>query len=252
MQERARPLSMHTLSRSCDMLLVRAGARCLTMHDSTAHPFTHPFTHMSTRKHTQNPRMTCICTRRGALPEDCAALSRGAWLTRAPMLVLGSHDWNTPNAKGELPCHGKRQEAVLAAAAAGTGGAPAGVSAGDAPAGQDGSCGGGGGPQRGGGGQQSQEEGPGSSKAVAQEGSAEPGAGAGDGASEEEGAKVAGGTKEGPGALLLVPRHSTHHSFNDILLLFEPILGPVCKLVSGWLARCPVAPAPCLLLCLLC
>ncbi|GLC73753.1 hypothetical protein PLESTF_001415400 [Pleodorina starrii] len=41
----------------------------------------------------------------------------------APLLVIGSDDWNTPNAEGKLKCGGGNQERVLAAAAAGGGGA---------------------------------------------------------------------------------------------------------------------------------
>lgn len=49
-----------------------------------------------------------------ALPEDSAALC--GWRTRAPLLVLGSHDWNIPNERGELTCGGDAQRAVLNAA----------------------------------------------------------------------------------------------------------------------------------------
>lgn len=51
---------------------------------------------------------------RYALPEDSAALC--GWRTRAPLLVLGSHDWNIPNERGELACGGDAQRAVLSAA----------------------------------------------------------------------------------------------------------------------------------------
>ena len=52
---------------------------------------------------------------RGALPEDSAALN--GWQTDAPLLVMGSHTWNTPNDKGRLFCDGVRQERVFKAAA---------------------------------------------------------------------------------------------------------------------------------------
>ncbi|GIM11055.1 hypothetical protein Vretimale_14412 [Volvox reticuliferus] len=50
-------------------------------------------------------------------------LNRWVNPTRPPLLVIGSDDWNTPNAKGMLKCGGVNQERVLAAAAAGGGGA---------------------------------------------------------------------------------------------------------------------------------
>ncbi|KXZ55905.1 hypothetical protein GPECTOR_2g1456 [Gonium pectorale] len=40
-----------------------------------------------------------------------------------PLLVIGSEDWNTPNAEGRMKCGGANQERALAAAAAGGGGA---------------------------------------------------------------------------------------------------------------------------------
>ncbi|KAG2500884.1 hypothetical protein HYH03_001644 [Edaphochlamys debaryana] len=45
------------------------------------------------------------------------------WAAPNPLLVIGSHDWNTPLAGGRLKCGGVNQERVLAAAAAGGGGA---------------------------------------------------------------------------------------------------------------------------------
>lgn len=36
--------------------------------------------------------------------------------TCTPLLIMGSHDWNVPNAHGQLSCGGERQEAILAAA----------------------------------------------------------------------------------------------------------------------------------------
>lgn len=91
---------------------------------------------------------------RGPLPPDCSML-QGAWLTPSPILIMGSHDWNTPNAAtGRLACDGPKQEAVLAAAASGRGG-------------------------------------------------------------EEGGQGGAAAPRGGPGALLLVPRGSNHHSFAD-------------------------------------
>ena len=50
----------------------------------------------------------------GALLPDQAALE--GWTTQSPLLVMGSHTWNTPNEKGRLFCDGERQEEVFAAA----------------------------------------------------------------------------------------------------------------------------------------
>lgn len=52
---------------------------------------------------------------RGALLPDQAALE--GWTTSSPLLVMGSHTWNTPNEKGQLFCGGERQEQVFASAA---------------------------------------------------------------------------------------------------------------------------------------
>ncbi|KAG2445853.1 hypothetical protein HXX76_000457 [Chlamydomonas incerta] len=54
-------------------------------------------------------------------PEEWPTVQR--WPNPAPMLVIGSHDWNTPGIDGKLKCGGENQERVLAAAAAGGGGA---------------------------------------------------------------------------------------------------------------------------------
>ncbi|BDA43924.1 Platelet-activating factor acetylhydrolase [Coccomyxa sp. Obi] len=51
----------------------------------------------------------------GALPADSPALL--GWKTDSPLLVMGSHTWNTPNEKGRLFCDGVRQPRVFAAAA---------------------------------------------------------------------------------------------------------------------------------------
>ncbi|GBF87426.1 hypothetical protein Rsub_00137 [Raphidocelis subcapitata] len=50
------------------------------------------------------------------LPTGSPALT--GWLPgcRAPLLVVGSDDWNTPRADGSMPCDAKRQAAVLEAA----------------------------------------------------------------------------------------------------------------------------------------
>jgi hypothetical protein len=50
------------------------------------------------------------------MPSEAAALE--AWQTRAPLLVMGSHDWNVPNAWGNLSCGESRQNAILTAAKA--------------------------------------------------------------------------------------------------------------------------------------
>lgn len=49
-----------------------------------------------------------------AVPPESPALE--GWKTRAPVLILGSHDWNVPNAFGELLCGAERQAAILNAA----------------------------------------------------------------------------------------------------------------------------------------
>ena len=54
--------------------------------------------------------------RRGALPEDCAALQ--GWATDSPLLVLGSHTWNLPDAQGKMTCDGPRQGRLFEAATA--------------------------------------------------------------------------------------------------------------------------------------
>ena len=53
--------------------------------------------------------------RRGALLPGQAALE--GWATSAPLLVLGSQTWNTPDAKGRLFCNGDKQDMVFASAA---------------------------------------------------------------------------------------------------------------------------------------
>ena len=55
-----------------------------------------------------------LCACRGALLADQDVLLR--WRTPSPLLIMGSHSWNTPNEKGELKCGGPRQEQILEAA----------------------------------------------------------------------------------------------------------------------------------------
>ena len=50
---------------------------------------------------------------RGALLADQAALEQ--WKTNSPILIMGSHKWNTPNARGQLACGGERQARLLQA-----------------------------------------------------------------------------------------------------------------------------------------
>ena len=38
------------------------------------------------------------------------------WRTRSPLLILGSHDWNTPQEGDGLKCGGELQEALMRAA----------------------------------------------------------------------------------------------------------------------------------------
>ncbi|KAL3138653.1 hypothetical protein ABBQ32_006413 [Trebouxia sp. C0010 RCD-2024] len=49
----------------------------------------------------------------GALLADQAALER--WKTNSPLLIMGSHRWNTPNSRGQLACGGERQAKLLQA-----------------------------------------------------------------------------------------------------------------------------------------
>jgi hypothetical protein len=49
-----------------------------------------------------------------ALPEDVTCLD--TWRTKAPLLVMGSHDWNVPNLQGELICWPERQNRIFNAA----------------------------------------------------------------------------------------------------------------------------------------
>jgi hypothetical protein len=49
-----------------------------------------------------------------ALPEEAQCLD--TWRTKAPLLVMGSHDWNVPNLQGELLCGPERQEKIFEAA----------------------------------------------------------------------------------------------------------------------------------------
>ncbi|KAL4443328.1 hypothetical protein ABPG75_011065 [Micractinium tetrahymenae] len=65
----------------------------------------------------EDPRFACAVALDpwwyAVFPES-AALRR--FQTRTPLLVMGSHDWNVPNAYGQLNCGGERQEAILSAA----------------------------------------------------------------------------------------------------------------------------------------
>ncbi|KAL6750524.1 hypothetical protein V8C86DRAFT_2810652 [Haematococcus lacustris] len=110
-----------------------------------------------------------------ALPLESPALK--GWATSAPLLVLGSHTWNSPNAQGNLPC-GRHQDTVLQAAAQGQGA----------------------------------------------------GAELGRGWAAEEPALGGKGRGKGPGALLLVPKDSSHNSFDDISLYFGGIAAPLFKM----------------------
>lgn len=49
-----------------------------------------------------------------ALPPEALCLHK--WETRAPLLVMGSHDWNVPNLNGEVLCGPHRQERIFEAA----------------------------------------------------------------------------------------------------------------------------------------
>ena len=55
----------------------------------------------------------CTTRRFGMVPESPALQQ---WRTRSPLLILGSHDWNTPREGEDLKCGGKLQAALLPAA----------------------------------------------------------------------------------------------------------------------------------------
>jgi hypothetical protein len=66
------------------------------------------------------PCLLCLYLRllpRTLLPEGSPALQ--GWRSSAPLLIMGSQEWNTPDAAGKLSCNGERQQRVLAAAAGG-------------------------------------------------------------------------------------------------------------------------------------
>jgi platelet-activating factor acetylhydrolase len=46
-----------------------------------------------------------------ALPEEATCLA--AWRTKAPLLVMGSHDWNVPNMQGQMLCGPERQNTIF-------------------------------------------------------------------------------------------------------------------------------------------
>jgi dienelactone hydrolase len=46
-----------------------------------------------------------------ALPEEAMCLDK--WRTKAPLLVMGSHDWNVPNLQGEMLCGPERQNKIF-------------------------------------------------------------------------------------------------------------------------------------------
>ncbi len=56
----------------------------------------------------------CGVIRWYALPPERKVLE--AFQTQTPLLIMGSHDWNVPNAFGEMTCGAERQLQVLEAA----------------------------------------------------------------------------------------------------------------------------------------
>jgi len=46
-----------------------------------------------------------------ALPEEAMCLAK--WRTKAPLLVMGSHDWNVPNLQGQMLCGPERQSKIF-------------------------------------------------------------------------------------------------------------------------------------------
>lgn len=46
-----------------------------------------------------------------ALPEEATCLA--TWRTKAPLLVMGSHDWNVPNMQGQMLCGPERQDKIF-------------------------------------------------------------------------------------------------------------------------------------------
>lgn len=95
-----------------------------------------------------------------ALPGDSPALT--GWRTSSPLLIIGSHDWNTPDAAGKMKCNGVRQRALMEASR------------------------------------------------VTQ---------------DTRSGRVTGG-----GSLLVVPKNSTHHSFDDVSLYFDARLRGLMRL----------------------
>ena len=55
----------------------------------------------------------CIPLCRGALLADQAALEQ--WKTNSPILIMGSHRWNIPNARGQIAAGRERQAKLLQA-----------------------------------------------------------------------------------------------------------------------------------------
>ena len=62
----------------------------------------------STHPHLFSPYLH---TRWDALPDSCPTLD--IWTTDSPLLIIGSHVWNTPNpVTGKMSCNGELQEQV--------------------------------------------------------------------------------------------------------------------------------------------
>ncbi|KAF5829719.1 platelet-activating factor acetylhydrolase, isoform II-domain-containing protein [Dunaliella salina] len=154
----------------------------------------------------------------GALPPDCSILASGSWPSRAPILVLGSHAWNTPNpVTQKMACNGERQEALLSAAAGhkstGPGMTALGSTKGTHNKGMQGSS------QQGGDEQNLQED--------CMQGKHANGMNA---AATGRTQGPCGG--RGPGALLVICRDSNHHSYDDVLLFFGRLMSPLLKLFN--------------------
>lgn len=70
---------------------------------------------LTASQHPQFQACVCLDPWWPALPPQSAALT--GWATRAPVLVIGSHDWNIPDAvTGEMKCGAAQQRRLLEAA----------------------------------------------------------------------------------------------------------------------------------------
>lgn len=101
--------------------LVLCSARSLPLPvlpvlDFTANVFappTHITMSLTPRLPSTHPHLFShsLHTRWDALPDSCPTLD--IWTTDSPLLIIGSHVWNTPNpVTGKMSCNGELQEQV--------------------------------------------------------------------------------------------------------------------------------------------